>query len=158
MDIKLGNQESQYRAMWREVLKHRAVEALGGKCVSCGGRYPDMIYHIHHIDPEQKEQKIFSGNVNSAKTWLKIRDELKKSVLLCPTCHMLLHAGYIDNPTNSSFQEEYYEWHLANRPSNSRSILLDLTNAIQTPEIVETRRLKLNKVEIKHFNNNQILT
>jgi hypothetical protein len=69
-----------------------------------------------------------------------------------------LHAGYIDNPTKSSFQAEYYEWHLANRPSNPRSILLDLTNAIQTPEIVEARRLELNKVEIKHFNNNQILT
>ena len=157
MGVQVGGEEARYRAMWREVLKHRAIEALGGRCFVCKCIYPDMVYHFHHLNPQEKEQTIFGGNVNSAKTWLRIRDELKKTVLVCPTCHMLIHGGYINNPTKSTFLEEYYEWDWANRSRTPRDQMVVLAEQNTDPEVIEKSEIKLNRVNIKHFDKTQIL-
>lgn len=153
----MSNAESTFRAMWREVLKHRAVEACGGKCIICEGIYPDIVYQFHHIDPKEKDKAIFVGNVNSARTWNSIRDELKKVVLVCPTCHSLIHSGYISNPGKSSFNMEYYDWDLAENSRTPRNKLFDMTKNIFIPKSIKIdKELILNEVENKHFQNDLI--
>lgn len=153
----MGNIESTFRAMWREVLKHRAVEACGGKCVICKGIYPDIVYQFHHINPAEKDKAIFVGNVNSARTWNCVREELKKVVLVCPTCHSLIHYGYIANPTESSFDMNYYEWDIANNSRTPRQQLFDMTKNINSPKIIKlNKEIELNEVENKHFRNDLI--
>ena len=153
----MGNAESTFRAMWREVLKHRAVEACGGKCVICEGIYPDIVYQFHHINPKEKDKAIFVGNVNSARTWNSIREELKKVVLVCPTCHSLIHYGYVKNPIKSSFNMDYYEWDIANNSRTPRIQLFDMTEKIKAPKVIRlNRELELNEVENKHFQNDLI--
>lgn len=153
----MGNAESTFRAMWREVLKHRAVEACGGKCVICEGIYPDIVYQFHHIDPKEKDRTVFDGNVNSARTWKIIREELKKVALVCPTCHALIHSGYISNPGKSSFNMEYYDWDLAENSRTPRNKLFDMTENIFVPKSIKIdKELILNEVKNKHFRSDLI--
>ena len=123
MNVQSGDEEARYRAMWREIIKARAVKACGDKCCICNGKFPNEIYHFHHFNPLEKEAQIFNRNINSARTWNILRDELRKTVLLCPTCHSLVHCGYLDNPSETSFNMEYYTWDLAENKRNSRNIL-----------------------------------
>lgn len=98
---------------WRKQIKHRGVIALGGKCQICGGIFEDCCYDFHHIIPETKSFTIAGGNINGAKAWLRIRDELKKCTLLCANCHRLLHGGFVQlNSLISPFNDDYYEWDL----------------------------------------------
>lgn len=98
---------------WRRQIKSRGVAALGGKCLICGGTFEDCCYDFHHINPEEKEFEISSGNTNGARTWLKVRDELKKCALLCANCHRLLHNGFVELKVDTNqFIEDYYEWEL----------------------------------------------
>lgn len=97
---------------WRKTIKHRIVEAFGNKCACCGNTFNDCCYDLHHINPEEKEFEVGQKNYNGAKSWLKIRDELKKCNLVCANCHRLIHAGLIDNPKESNFNDEFYEWDL----------------------------------------------
>lgn len=146
MNIQAGDIEARYRAMWREILKDRAIRACGGKCVICQGVYPNELFHFHHIDPAIKETQIFDRNINSARTWKILREELKKTVLVCPNCHNLIHHGYVCNPTESSFDMEYYYWDLSEKTQNPRSILPDMVEEIRSrrPHEIRGVDLKLN--------------
>lgn len=96
---------------WRTQIKKRGVEALGGKCAICGGHFEDCCYDFHHLDPTKKDFAISSCNTNGARSWLKIRDELKKCAVLCSNCHRLLHNGFVKIDTNKCyFLEQYYDW------------------------------------------------
>lgn len=101
---------------WRKQIKRRGVLALGNKCAICGGEFEDCCYDFHHINPLEKNFAISSGNTNGARDWLRIRDELKKCVLLCSNCHRLVHNNFIELDINAlpSFLEEYYEWDWCN--------------------------------------------
>jgi predicted HNH restriction endonuclease len=76
----------------RKVLKRKAVEYLGGRCVDCGiqSDYPD-IYDFHHLLPVEKAAKI-ARLLDTTKSWEKVRIELDKCVLLCANCHRIRHA------------------------------------------------------------------
>ena len=97
---------------WRKVIRHRIVESFGSKCICCGNSFEDCCYDVHHINPEEKELTLSRGNFNGAKSWLRIRDELKKCVLVCANCHRLIHAGIIESPKESNFNQDFYEWDL----------------------------------------------
>jgi hypothetical protein len=97
---------------WRAKIKRRGIEALGGVCAICGNTFEDCCYDFHHMNPDEKEFNISSGNVNSAKNWLHVRDELKKCVLLCANCHRLVHNNHATVEIKNYFNEEYYEWDL----------------------------------------------
>lgn len=108
----MGSAES--KKFWRGVIKHRMVEAFGSKCVCCGQSFEDCCYDLHHLIPSEKDFNLSSVNFNGAKSWIKIRDELKKCCLVCANCHRLIHNGLIPFPTENNFNEEYYEWDLTN--------------------------------------------
>ena len=97
---------------WRIKIKERGVQALGGKCAICGGVFEDCCYDFHHLDPTQKEFAISDSNTNGARSWLHLRDEIKKCALLCANCHRLVHGGFVEIENKQYFNEEYYEWDL----------------------------------------------
>lgn len=97
---------------WRIRIKERGVQALGGKCAICGGEFEDCCYDFHHLDPLQKEFAISDSNTNGARSWLHLRDEIKKCALLCANCHRLVHGGFVEIENKQYFNEEYYEWDL----------------------------------------------
>jgi len=104
---------SKYRKKyWREQIKHRGVQFLGGVCRNCGGAFEDCCYDFHHLNPKEKDFTIGNVQTNGAKSWFKVRDELKKCVLLCANCHRLAHAGLIETDLQLYFNDEYYEWDL----------------------------------------------
>lgn len=105
---------NQKKKFWREQIKSRAVEAFGNKCACCGDSFELCCYDFHHLNPNEKDFSLSSVNYNGAKTWLKIRDELKKCILVCANCHRLIHNNLIFAPETSNFNDEYYEWDLTN--------------------------------------------
>lgn len=83
--------------------KERAVKTMGGKCSICGYDKCLSALEFHHLNPEEKEFTI-SQNTNLA--WEQINEEIKKCVLVCSNCHKEIHAGLVEAPTESSFNQE----------------------------------------------------
>lgn len=99
---------------WRAEIKHRGVLALGDECAICHQKFEDCCYDFHHLNPSEKEFEISASNMNGAKSWLKIRDELLKCALLCSNCHRLFHNGYVELLVKNYFNLSYYDWDLCN--------------------------------------------
>lgn len=84
---------SQSKIRYRDN-KIKAIHLLGDKCTECGIPYDNKnaaIFHFHHIDPSKKESILarkFTGNFEKAL------EELKKCVLVCANCHIMLHNEY----------------------------------------------------------------
>ena len=114
---------NERKKFWRTQIKHRGIEALGGKCVICGGIFDDCCYDFHHLIPQEKDFTISSSNTNGARSWIKIRDELKKCALLCANCHRRYHSGLVTlDSTKQYFNDDYYEWDLCEvRAINSQT-------------------------------------
>lgn len=73
----------------RRVLKEKAVEYLGGKCIVCGYHKCISALEFHHRNPLEKDFSISSdGNTRS---WEKIKGELDKCDLVCANCHREIH-------------------------------------------------------------------
>lgn len=99
------------KQFWRRQIKNRGVQALGGKCAICGGVFEDCCYDFHHLDPSKKDFTISECNTNGAKSWLLLREEIKKCAILCSNCHRLYHNGYVElDTTKNYFIDEFYDW------------------------------------------------
>ena len=72
-----------------KVLKEKAVEYKGGKCVKCGyDKYVGAL-EFHHINDDKK----FSiGNKGLTRSWEKIINEIDKCILVCSNCNKELHS------------------------------------------------------------------
>lgn len=79
-----------YTKVRRYRQKKRAVEMLGGKCCRCGWFGNIAGFEFHHVDGRTKETTI--GNVAN-KSWEVVKNELKKCILLCATCHRIEHSN-----------------------------------------------------------------
>lgn len=81
---------TQYRYVLRRRrhLKMLAVARKGGRCVRCGYHRSLRALTFHHPDPEAKD---FSVSANSNRSWLAVRTEIDKCVLLCANCHREEH-------------------------------------------------------------------
>lgn len=80
---------------FRQKMKIRAVEYLGGKCGKCGYNKCIWALEFHHRNTNEKE---FSISEYSTLSWNKIKNEVEKCDLLCSNCHKELHSeilGYI---------------------------------------------------------------
>ena len=69
--------------------------------------------------------------MNGAKSWYKIRDELKKAALLCPNCHRMVHRGYITIDNKKYFDDIFYEWDLAEAKSIKKDKVADMAKQIE---------------------------
>lgn len=79
---------NKYIAIRRIVLKLRAIQYKGGKCVKCGYDKCYAAMDFHHRDPAQKE---FNLRQMVRIEWNKVLLELDKCDLLCATCHREQH-------------------------------------------------------------------
>ena len=76
----------EYRALAK---KQKAIDYLGGHCVSCG-RTDIAVLTFHHVHPETKEYNI-AGNFD--KPWSELVKELDKCEVRCLNCHAIIHYG-----------------------------------------------------------------
>ncbi len=74
---------------WRQRLKLKAVEYKGGCCSICAYDRCISALEFHHLDPNEKDFGIGSGNT---KAWKKVKSELDKCILVCANCHREIHA------------------------------------------------------------------
>ena len=89
---------------YRQRLKERATYVLGNKCQCFGYDKCISALDFHHLNPDEKE---FSFNDNTNRSWENTRKEIAKCILVCANCHREIHAGLIDNSLlQSSFDEE----------------------------------------------------
>lgn len=130
MEQKKKDYSKCTKKYWRAQIKHRGVQFLGGICRNCGNNFEDCCYDFHHLNPEEKDFTVGNVQTNGAKSWYKVRDELKKCVLLCANCHRLVHNGLIEIELMPYFDNEFYEWDLANYK------LIDLKTGC--PKLVDT--------------------
>jgi transposase-like protein len=80
----------------RRKVKSILVEEAGGQCAICGYDRCDAALQFHHRDPAQKE---FSLGVRGVTRGIdKLREEAKKCVLLCATCHAEVEVGVAQLP------------------------------------------------------------
>lgn len=78
-------------------IKNDSVNYKGGKCVVCGYSRCHAALDFHHLDPSKKE---FGIGGKRCKTFLHIKEELDKCVLLCANCHREVENGFITIPEN----------------------------------------------------------
>ena len=72
----------------RQKTKQKAIVYLGGKCCKCGYKKYLKLLEFHHEDPNTKDADICRILDYS---WAVIEKELKKCILVCPTCHKEIH-------------------------------------------------------------------
>lgn len=83
-----------------------AREAFGDKCGCCGYDTHREALEFHHLDPRAKEHGI--SRMMRSRGWKAIVEELRKCVMVCPTCHREIHLGLREVPDNmQSFDESY---------------------------------------------------
>jgi len=75
----------------RRKVKEILVQEAGGECVICGYRNHAAALHFHHLDPSTKSFSIAHEGVTRGIDVM--REEAKKCVLLCATCHAEVEAG-----------------------------------------------------------------
>lgn len=85
-----GEQVAEHRRRVKRVL----VAEAGGCCVLCGYDRCTGALQFHHLDPNGK---VFHLSIRGVTRSLeKLREEARKCVLLCATCHAEVEAGYAD--------------------------------------------------------------
>jgi len=74
----------------RRKIKLMAIQYKGGKCQICGyNKYPGAL-DLHHING----QKPFGiSDKGYTRSWVKVKQELDKCILLCANCHREIEAG-----------------------------------------------------------------
>ncbi|MFZ5392085.1 MAG: hypothetical protein ACOZAR_02715 [Patescibacteria group bacterium] len=77
----------------RKKLREMAIEYMGGQCQVCSYSKCLHALEFHHIDSNDKEFGLSSRGLT--RSWLKIKIELDKCLLLCANCHRELHAGML---------------------------------------------------------------
>lgn len=84
--------------------KARAILYMGGKCILCGYNKCVSAMVFHHINPLNKEFGIGQATYLS---WIRIKREIDKCVLLCHNCHSEVHEGLTNLP--SSYNGSIYK-------------------------------------------------
>ena len=81
----------------RKKLREMAREYKGGKCILCGYKKSQRALSFHHLNPKEKDFDLSSRGLT--RSWERIKKEIDKCVLLCANCHMEIHEGITQLPT-----------------------------------------------------------
>ena len=74
----------------RRLMRLKAIEHAGGKCIRCGyNKYPEVL-EFHHRDPSQKDFNVSSKG--HSRSWERVKAEIEKCDLLCANCHRELRV------------------------------------------------------------------
>jgi len=81
----------------RKKIRSQAINEKGGKCQLCGYNKCEGALEFHHLDPNKKD---FSISVDgSTRSWIRVKKEIQKCVLVCANCHREIHGGVTQLPT-----------------------------------------------------------
>jgi len=75
----------------RKKLKQMAVEHGGGGCQLCSYNKCTRALEFHHLDPAEKDFSLSA--TGTTKSWIRIKAEIEKCILVCANCHREIHAG-----------------------------------------------------------------
>lgn len=78
---------------YRRRTKQRGLTYKGSVCIVCGYNRSVRSLHFHHLDPNEKDMGVSSGNTIA---WKRLKKELDKCVLLCSNCHGEVHDDLLD--------------------------------------------------------------
>ena len=81
--------KAHYSKRRRDIIRTVCIQAMGGKCVQCGGVFPSYVYDFHHRNPNEKEDAI--GNYINKWSIKRMAQEVIKCDLLCANCHRIEH-------------------------------------------------------------------
>ncbi len=81
-------------------LRKMARDYKGGKCEICEYDKCGRALSFHHLDQTQKSFGISAKGLT--RSWLKIKEEIDKCILLCANCHMEIHEGITQLPVRKS--------------------------------------------------------
>lgn len=89
----IGNRRSAVLAVGRKRknIKAQAVAYKGGKCQICSYSTAQEALEFHHIEPEHKDFGL--ADKGHTRSWLSVKNEIDKCILLCSNCHRECHAG-----------------------------------------------------------------
>lgn len=80
----------------RRKVKELLAREAGGRCCVCGyDRYIGAL-EFHHVDPQQKRLGLALGGITLALD--RLREEVRKCVLLCSNCHAEVEGGVTSLP------------------------------------------------------------
>jgi len=79
---------NKQRSRLNREVKDKIIKYLGGKCIQCGYNKCKRALELHHTLPESKDPNYYSLRNH---TFLRIKKELDKCVLLCSNCHRETH-------------------------------------------------------------------
>ena len=130
----MGNQKINN---FRKNRKSNLIQIKGGNCCICGFNAFQEALEFHHMNPEEKEYQLSSGNCHSLEKDLV---EVRKCALVCSNCHKGVHAGYLEIPE----QWDYIDEELINTLFNKNSIVEPSkieVNKAQHPSKEELKKL-----------------
>lgn len=81
---------------YRRLAKQTCIEYCGGKCIICGYNRCVSGLVFHHLNSNEKDFSL-SGK---AWSWIRVKKEIDKCVLLCQNCHCEIHEAIIEVPKN----------------------------------------------------------
>ena len=84
---------------FRRRRKENLIKIKFNKCCICGFDAFQEALEFHHVNPDEKNYQLSSGNCKSLKEDL---NELHKCALVCSNCHRGIHAGLLALPNNWS--------------------------------------------------------
>ena len=93
----------EYTKQYIKTRKQDILYVMGTKCALCGYNKCSSALELHHLVPEEKD---FSISQNVFRAWESIKEELKKTILVCANCHREIHSGLINNSLLVSTYDE----------------------------------------------------
>jgi len=75
----------------RKKIREMAVSYGGSKCAICGYNKCIKALEFHHIDSKGKDFGISAKGYT--RSWVQVKREIKKCILLCANCHREVHEG-----------------------------------------------------------------
>lgn len=95
----------------RQRRRQLLVQILGNKCALCGYSRCAASLDFHHINPDNKNYQLSTGNCHELERDL---EEAKKCILVCANCHREIHnSNLYDNYNLWDYQ--FYDYDLAKR-------------------------------------------
>jgi Helix-turn-helix domain len=75
----------------RRKVKRILVEEAGGRCQMCGYDKSFAALEFHHLDPTKKAFGVARRGIT--RSIEKVREEVRKCILICSNCHAEVEAG-----------------------------------------------------------------
>ncbi len=82
----------------RKKIRQMAVNYKGGQCRICGYKRCIDALEFHHTNSSGKDFSISEGGYT--RSWIRVKEELDKCILLCANCHRESHAQSAAFPRN----------------------------------------------------------